>query len=119
MIASAIATEPRLIIADEPTTALDVTVQAEILRELKRINRVYGTSMMFISHDIGVVRALCDRVVVMYRGDIVETVEASSLTEDLAQHWYTKSLLAATPDIGSPLQTRTTVPEADQGALRA
>jgi peptide/nickel transport system permease protein len=119
MIASAIATKPRLIIADEPTTALDVTVQAEILRELKRINRVYGTSMMFISHDIGVVRALCDRVVVMYRGDIVETVEASSLTEDLAQHWYTKSLLAATPDIGSPLQTRTTVPEADQGALRA
>jgi ABC-type dipeptide/oligopeptide/nickel transport system ATPase component len=103
MIASALANEPRLIIADEPTTALDVTVQADILRELKRINRDYKTSMMFISHDIGVVRALCDRVLVMYRGEIVETIDAADLTVDRVQHAYTKSLLAATPDINDPL----------------
>lgn len=103
MIASALATEPRLIIADEPTTALDVTVQAEILRELKRINRDFGTSMLFISHDIGVVRSLCDRVIVMYRGEIVEDMDAVDLTVERAQHSYTKSLLAATPDITAPL----------------
>lgn len=103
MIASAISTAPRLIIADEPTTALDVTVQAEILRELKRVNRDYGTSMMFISHDIGVVRAICDRVIVMYRGEIVEEIKAADLTVARAQHPYTKSLLAATPDINAPL----------------
>ncbi|MFF2300309.1 dipeptide/oligopeptide/nickel ABC transporter permease/ATP-binding protein [Arthrobacter sp. NPDC058127] len=106
MIASALASEPRLIIADEPTTALDVTVQADILRELKRINRDYGTSMMFISHDIGVVRAICDRVIVMYRGEIVEEIKASDLSVERAQHSYTRSLLAATPDINAPLTTR-------------
>jgi peptide/nickel transport system permease protein len=106
MIAAAIATAPRLIIADEPTTALDVTVQAEILRELKRVNRDYGTAMVFISHDIGVVRALCDRVIVMYRGEIVEEIPASELNVDHAKHPYTKSLLAATPDISSPLPER-------------
>lgn len=120
MIASAIATEPRLIIADEPTTALDVTVQADILRELKRINSDYGTSMMFISHDIGVVRALCDRVIVMYRGEIVETLKASDLTEKLAHHWYTKSLLAATPDINGPISMRpSAVPEGNKGVINA
>ncbi|MGP0225113.1 dipeptide/oligopeptide/nickel ABC transporter permease/ATP-binding protein [Paenarthrobacter sp. NCHU4564] len=106
MIAAAIATAPRLIIADEPTTALDVTVQAEILRELKRVNRNYGTAMVFISHDIGVVRALCDRVLVMYHGEIVEEVPAAELTVEHARHPYTKSLLAATPDINAPLPER-------------
>jgi peptide/nickel transport system permease protein len=95
MIAAALATEPRLIIADEPTTALDVTVQAEILRELKRVNAHLGTSIVFISHDIGVVRALCDRVLVMYHGEIVEEL----VTFDSASHEYTKALLAATPSI--------------------
>ncbi|MEU6785355.1 dipeptide/oligopeptide/nickel ABC transporter permease/ATP-binding protein [Nonomuraea angiospora] len=99
MIAAALAVEPRLIIADEPTTALDVTVQAEILRELKRVNREFGASIMFISHDIGVVRALCDRVLVMYGGEIVEEITAAELTVETARHPYTRALLEATPDI--------------------
>ncbi|TDO48035.1 ABC-type dipeptide/oligopeptide/nickel transport system ATPase component [Kribbella sp. VKM Ac-2527] len=99
MIAAALATEPRLIIADEPTTALDVTVQAEILRELKRLNSEFGTSIMVISHDIGVVRALCHRVIVMYQGKAVEEIEAAHLTVASAQHSYTKALLEATPEL--------------------
>ncbi|MFI7132170.1 dipeptide/oligopeptide/nickel ABC transporter permease/ATP-binding protein [Nonomuraea sp. NPDC050153] len=99
MIAAALAVEPRLIIADEPTTALDVTVQAEILRELKRVNSEFGASIMFISHDIGVVRALCDRVVVMYRGEIVEEIAAGDLAVETVRHPYTRSLLEATPTI--------------------
>ncbi|TCC28944.1 dipeptide/oligopeptide/nickel ABC transporter permease/ATP-binding protein [Kribbella speibonae] len=99
MIAAALATEPRLIVADEPTTALDVTVQAEILRELKRVNTEFGTSIMIISHDIGVVRALCHRVLVMYQGELVEEIEAGRLTVASAQHPYTKTLLEATPEL--------------------
>jgi ABC-type dipeptide/oligopeptide/nickel transport system ATPase component len=101
MIAAAVATEPRLIIADEPTTALDVTVQKEILRELNRLNRDLGTSIMFISHDIGVVRALCHRVLVMYHGELVEEIAAADLTVASAQHPYTKALLEATPELES------------------
>ncbi|WP_262703175.1 MULTISPECIES: dipeptide/oligopeptide/nickel ABC transporter permease/ATP-binding protein [Streptomyces] len=105
MIATALATEPRLIIADEPTTALDVTVQAEILRELERVNDRLGTSIMFISHDIGVVRALCHRVIVMYHGEVVEEIDAADLTVESARHPYTRALLAATPDIDRPVET--------------
>ncbi|MEV0388106.1 dipeptide/oligopeptide/nickel ABC transporter permease/ATP-binding protein [Nonomuraea sp. NPDC050643] len=100
MIATALAVEPRLIIADEPTTALDVTVQAEILREFKRVNSESGAAIMFITHDIGVVRALCDRVIVMYDGEIVEEIAAGDLTVETARHPYTRALLRATPDIG-------------------
>ncbi len=109
MIAAALATEPRLIIADEPTTALDVTVQAEILRELKRLNSDFGTSIMFISHDIGVVRALCHRVVVMYQGDVVEEIEAANLSVESASHPYTKALLEATPELNTPVRALPTV----------
>ncbi|MGY0064425.1 dipeptide/oligopeptide/nickel ABC transporter permease/ATP-binding protein [Streptomyces sp. LZ34] len=105
MIATALATEPLLIIADEPTTALDVTVQAEILRELRRLNSRIGTSVMFISHDIGVVRALCHRVIVMYHGEVVEEIDAADLTVESARHPYTRALLEATPDIDSPVET--------------
>jgi peptide/nickel transport system permease protein len=99
MIAAAMATSPGLIIADEPTTALDVTVQAEILREIKRLNRDFSTAVMFISHDIGVVKALCDRVLVMNGGEIVEEIDAKLLTVENASHPYTKALLAATPSV--------------------
>ena len=99
MIAAAMATSPSLIIADEPTTALDVTVQAEILREIKRLNRDFSTAVMFISHDIGVVKALCDRVLVMNGGEIVEEIDAKLLTVENAVHPYTKALLAATPSV--------------------
>ncbi|UKF30960.1 dipeptide/oligopeptide/nickel ABC transporter permease/ATP-binding protein [Clavibacter phaseoli] len=99
MIAAALSVDPKLIIADEPTTALDVTVQAEILRELKRLNRETGTAVMFISHDIGVVRALCDRVLVMNGGEIVEEIDADRLDAATAAHPYTRALLAATPSL--------------------
>lgn len=99
IIASALAVGSDLLIADEPTTALDVTVQAEILRELKRMNIEQGTSMLFISHDLAVVRALCDRVAVMFKGEIVEEIRAQDLTIDKAVHPYTRRLLAATPTV--------------------
>ncbi|WP_156888203.1 dipeptide/oligopeptide/nickel ABC transporter permease/ATP-binding protein [Microbacterium indicum] len=98
MIASAMSTEPDLIVADEPTTALDVTVQREVLALLKRMNEESGTAVLFISHDLGVVRALCDRVLVMKDGEIVEQIDdMGALAHDSVQHPYTKKLLAATP----------------------
>ncbi|CAH0157795.1 dipeptide/oligopeptide/nickel ABC transporter permease/ATP-binding protein [Microbacterium sp. Bi128] len=98
MIASAMSTEPALLIADEPTTALDVTVQREVLTLIKRMNAESGTSMLFISHDLSVVRALCDRVLVMKDGRIVERIdEVRGMTEDSVTHPYTKRLLAASP----------------------
>ena len=106
MIAAALAATPRLIIADEPTTGLDVIVQAEILHELKRINVEHGTAMLFISHDIGVVGALCDRVVVMKDGRIVEEVTAGQLVAGAAVHPYTRMLLRSTPRISGPRAVR-------------
>jgi ABC-type dipeptide/oligopeptide/nickel transport system ATPase component len=97
MIAAAVMVRPQLIIADEPTTALDVTVQAEVLREFKRVNAVTGSSMLFVSHDLGVVQELCDRVLVMKEGQIVEELTADDLRTGTATHPYTRALLAATP----------------------
>ncbi|MEU7295900.1 dipeptide/oligopeptide/nickel ABC transporter permease/ATP-binding protein [Streptomyces exfoliatus] len=97
MIAAAILPGPRLVVADEPTTALDVTVQAEVLDLLKDINSTRGTSMLFISHDIGVIGTVCHRVVVMYAGRVVEELSAADLRAGRARHPYTKALLAASP----------------------
>lgn len=99
MIASAMATSPKLLIADEPTTALDVTVQAEVLRQFRRMHRVQGTAMLFISHDLGVVEELCDTVLVMQHGHIVERLTAEQLRERQVQHPYTQKLLAAVPEL--------------------
>lgn len=99
MIASTLVTDPRLIIADEPTTALDVTVQADVLRQFRTINREMGTAMLFISHDIGVVQALCDKVIVMNGGKILERLTGEELAAGKVKHPYTKALLAATPSI--------------------
>lgn len=99
IIASSLVTGPRLIIADEPTTALDVTVQAEVLRHLKRINKSEGTAILFISHDIGVVEALCDRVLVMRQGEIVERLTGAQLATRDVHHPYTRALLDATPTL--------------------
>ncbi|GAA1790587.1 dipeptide/oligopeptide/nickel ABC transporter permease/ATP-binding protein [Pseudarthrobacter sulfonivorans] len=99
MIASALVTDPALIIADEPTTALDVTVQADILREFKRINRERSMSMLFISHDIGVVEALCDRVIIMKDGRLLEELTAEQLRTGEVSHPYTRRLLDAVPRI--------------------
>ena len=96
MIASALITNPALLLADEPTTALDVTVQAQIIELLKEINRDMGTGILFISHDLHVIRKLCSRVAVMFQGSIVET----GPTEEVFNHpqdEYTKRLIAAIP----------------------
>jgi len=97
MIASALAGDPMLIIADEPTTALDVTVQAEILRELARINTELSTSMLFISHDLGVIEELCHRVLVMKDGAIVEEVSRAALRAGEVTETYTRMLLESVP----------------------
>ncbi|MDX3578968.1 dipeptide/oligopeptide/nickel ABC transporter permease/ATP-binding protein [Streptomyces sp. FL07-04A] len=96
-IASAMTTNPRLLIADEPTTALDVTVQAEVLRQFRRINREHGTAMLFISHDIGVVGVLCDTVLVLHGGQVVDRTTGAALRRGTVTHPYTRALLAATP----------------------
>jgi len=108
MIAMALINKPRMLIADEPTTALDVTVQAQILKLLKDLQREHGLAMLFISHDLAVVGEVASRVAVMRAGQIVET---GSVDEVLTrpQHAYTKSLLAAVPtlrtDRNRPLAT--------------
>lgn len=94
MIAIALAGRPKLLIADEPTTSLDVTIQAQILSLLQDLQEAYGMSLLFISHDLAVVRALSDRIAVMYQGRIVET-NASETLINHPQHDYTKKLLAA------------------------
>ncbi|GGG03642.1 peptide ABC transporter ATP-binding protein [Paenibacillus albidus] len=107
MIAMALVCKPQLLIADEPTTALDVTIQAQILDLLRGLNRETDTAILFISHDLGVIREMCDRVIVMYAGYIVEEAPAEEIITK-PQHPYTKGLLHSLPDIskrGQPLYT--------------
>jgi len=99
VIAMAMACEPRLLIADEPTTALDVTIQAEILALINRLKREQGMAVLFITHDMAVVAQMADRVVVMYRGRIVETGTVTEIFENPQQD-YTRALLAAVPKLG-------------------
>ncbi|MBY6137818.1 ABC transporter ATP-binding protein [Leisingera daeponensis] len=99
VIAMAMACEPRLLIADEPTTALDVTIQAEILALMDRLKRETGTAVMFITHDMAVVAQMADRVVVMFRGNKVEEGPVEEIFEN-PKHDYTKALLAAVPKLG-------------------
>jgi peptide/nickel transport system ATP-binding protein/glutathione transport system ATP-binding protein len=99
VIAMAQACKPRLLIADEPTTALDVTIQAEILALMDRLKRETGTAVMFITHDMAVVAQMADRVVVMFRGNKVEEGPVEEIFEN-PQHPYTKALLAAVPKLG-------------------
>ena len=99
VIAAALALNPGLIVADEPTTALDVTVQAEILQLLRDLRDKYGTSIVLITHNMGVVADLADRVVVMYQGDVVEEATAKVLFAEPKQE-YTRKLLAAVPHLG-------------------
>jgi peptide/nickel transport system permease protein len=101
MIAIALASAPKLLIADEPTTALDVTIQAQILTLLKDLQGEFGLSVIFVTHDLGVVADLCDRVVVMYSGQVVEQAEVYDLFAH-PSHPYTEGLLAAMPRVASP-----------------
>ncbi|WP_299855296.1 ABC transporter ATP-binding protein [uncultured Roseobacter sp.] len=99
VIAIAMACRPRMLIADEPTTALDVTIQAEILALINRLKRETGMAVMFITHDMAVVAQIADRVVVMYRGEVVEEGPVDQIFSD-PQAAYTKALLAAVPRLG-------------------
>ncbi|MGG4442775.1 ABC transporter ATP-binding protein [Brevibacillus fortis] len=96
MIAMAIACNPSLLIADEPTTALDVTIQAQILNLIKKIRKDIGMSVIMITHDLGVVAEVCDRVMVMYAGQAIETADVRSLLRN-PKHPYTVGLLQSTP----------------------
>ncbi|WP_299088010.1 ABC transporter ATP-binding protein [uncultured Metabacillus sp.] len=98
MIAMAMACNPRVLIADEPTTALDVTIQAQILSLMKNLNRNINTSIILITHDLGVVAEICDRVVVMYAGEIVEQGDVRTILK-APQHPYTIGLLKSVPDL--------------------
>jgi microcin C transport system ATP-binding protein len=104
MIAMALANEPDLLIADEPTTALDVTVQAQILKLLKELQERLGMAMLFITHDLGIVRRIADRVCVMLKGQIVEQGPVAEIFGN-PQHAYTQRLLAAEPK-GRPAGSR-------------
>jgi oligopeptide/dipeptide ABC transporter ATP-binding protein len=97
MIAMAIACRPVLLLADEPTTALDVTVQAQILRLIRRLQREFGMGVLFITHNLGVVAEIADHVAVMYGGQIVESAPVDMLF-DSPRHPYTRALLASLPD---------------------
>ncbi|MBP1755142.1 MAG: ABC-type dipeptide/oligopeptide/nickel transport system, ATPase component [Firmicutes bacterium] len=98
MIAMALACNPKLLIADEPTTALDVTIQAQIMELLRSLNREYGMSIILITHDMGVVAEMADRVLVMYAGQIVEEAEVHQLFKR-PEHPYTQALLKSIPSI--------------------
>ncbi len=96
LIAMALACRPKLLIADEPTASLDVTIQAQIMDLLHEIRERYGTAILLVSHDLGVIARMCDRIVVMYRGTIVEEADAFTLYKH-PQHPYTRKLLDAVP----------------------
>jgi oligopeptide/dipeptide ABC transporter ATP-binding protein len=109
MIAMALACEPELLIADEPTTALDVTIQAQILDLMRTLQRETNTAMILITHDLGVVAEMCDRVAVMYAGEIVEQSDVATLFDE-PKHPYTRGLIGSVPTLGSTADQLATIP---------
>ena len=105
LIAMALVCNPKLLIADEPTTALDVTIQAQILELMKELQKDFDTSILFITHDLGVVAKMCDRVAVMYLGKIVESADAKEIYAN-PQHPYTRGLIGSVHKIGSKKEDR-------------
>jgi len=118
MIATALLTDPRLLLADEPTTALDVTTQAEVMAILDELRRELGLAMLFITHDLELAAAVCDRTVVMYAGQVVE-VRSSSLLHTDPLHPYTAALAAARPDIASTADRLRAIPGRPLSAFEA
>ncbi|RUU93652.1 MAG: ATP-binding cassette domain-containing protein [Mesorhizobium sp.] len=111
LIAAAFAAEPRLIVADEPTTALDVTVQKQILRLIVQLQLEHGTAILFVTHDLGVVAKISQRVSVLYAGKVVEEADTAALFA-APQHPYTRALMAATPRYTDPFASLKPVDEA-------
>ncbi|HKT21104.1 MAG TPA: ABC transporter ATP-binding protein, partial [Nitrososphaerales archaeon] len=109
MIAMALIRRPKLLIADEMTTALDVTVQAQILQLLKELRREIDASVLLITHDLGVVAAVCDRVAVMYAGSVVEVSDVAELYAN-PLHPYTQGLLASVPRVDTEVKERPSIP---------
>jgi peptide/nickel transport system ATP-binding protein len=109
MIAMALACEPELLIADEPTTALDVTIQAQILDLMRVLQRETNTALILITHDLGVVAEMCDRVAVMYAGEIVEQTDVVELF-DAPKHPYTQGLIGSVPVLGQEQEQLATIP---------
>jgi peptide/nickel transport system ATP-binding protein len=109
LIATAFACEPRLIVADEPTTALDVTVQKQILRLIRELQRKHGTALLFVTHDLGVVAKICNVVSVLNAGRIVEQAPVADIVSR-PQHPYTQALFAATPRYDRPGETLRPLP---------
>jgi len=114
MIAMAIAAQPRLLVADEPTTALDVTLQAQILELLRELKQQFQMSLLLITHHLGVVREIADRVAVMYAGQIVELAPAGALLQR-PLHPYTRALKEAVPRLGASAPRLTSIPGAVPG----
>jgi oligopeptide/dipeptide ABC transporter ATP-binding protein len=109
MIAMALSCEPTLLIADEPTTALDVTIQAQILELLAELQERHGMAVLLITHDLGVIAEVCDRVVVMYAGEVVETGTVYEIFQEPA-HPYTRGLLDSLPSVDRPGQRLDSIP---------
>jgi len=109
MIALALACRPSLVIADEPTTALDVVMQAQILELLERLRADFGLSMILITHDLSVLAETCDRVAIMYGGEIAETGSIAEVFGE-PQHPYTRRLLGAFPTVGGPRELAPAIP---------
>jgi oligopeptide/dipeptide ABC transporter ATP-binding protein len=109
LIAIALVCRPALLLADEPTTALDVTIQAQILDLMQRINEEHGTAIILVTHDLGVAAEFCDQIAVMYAGRIVERGGVDEIAED-PQHPYTRGLLACRPRIATPRRPIAPIP---------
>jgi oligopeptide/dipeptide ABC transporter ATP-binding protein len=107
--AIAISCQPRLLIADEPTTSLDVTIQAQYLQLLKDIQRELGMALIFITHDFGIVAHMCDRVCVMYAGTMIESAPVRDIFYRPA-HWYTAALIGGVPKLGTKMGQLVSIP---------
>jgi oligopeptide/dipeptide ABC transporter ATP-binding protein len=118
MIGAALLTEPRLLLADEPTTALDVTTQAEVMAILDELRRERGLALLFITHDLELASAVCDRTTVMYAGEIVEGQPAARLQED-PWHPYSAALVAARPRIDHTAERLAAIPGRPLSAFEA